>query len=466
MRYFLIIFLLFTMNLLPSPKIYGQQIESAIFNFETGKFDKAKEIIDEILQKPGATEEPENQYWRGRIYEAIAGDYRGVFLNLDTVALYKSYDAYIKVQSLSNKGSVFHQKSLAGLDSLRETAINFAGKYYKRAYALIPADRIKNSFVSIDSINKAKALYAFVLNATELAIKLNQKDTLAHNFAIFSALAVDRTDLYIESSEKMISILPKGYAKQKHYETLIANLLNEIKDRKKAAEVLNWAINDFPEVNDFKELQLTLSLQEGDLENGVRVLRARIAENPSEPSNHYNLAMMYHKYFKYSEAIVCYKKCLQLDPSNYDAMYQIGAILYNKAVATLQSTEKLDLSEYTKRGKQVELQAVEEFKEALPYFELTHQLRPGVLDIMGYLYVIYYCSKNTAKANEIRDKIIKTRPDFLKALYKKNHYILRDDETLEKAYGSELAEETEEAEIKEKEEPKGKKKKQKKERYY
>lgn len=63
-----------------------------------------------------------------------------------------------------------------------------------------------------------------------------------------------------------------------------------------------------------------------------------------------------------------YTKTLAIDPNNYDANYNMGVMYFNDAVLMKKDVDKMDMSEYNKRGKEVDGQVCGKFKQALPYF--------------------------------------------------------------------------------------------------
>ena len=63
-----------------------------------------------------------------------------------------------------------------------------------------------------------------------------------------------------------------------------------------------------------------------------------------------------------------YTKALAVDPANYDANYNMGVFFFNDAVEMKKTVDNMDMTEYNKRGKEVDGQVCGKFKQALPYF--------------------------------------------------------------------------------------------------
>ncbi len=74
-------------------------------------------------------------------------------------------------------------------------------------------------------------------------------------------------------------------------------------------------------------------------------------------------------------AIEYYNKALAVDPANYDANYNLGVYYFNQAVEMKRDVDRMDMAEYSKRGKEVDGQVCGKFKQALPYFNKAKAVR-------------------------------------------------------------------------------------------
>jgi tetratricopeptide (TPR) repeat protein len=75
------------------------------------------------------------------------------------------------------------------------------------------------------------------------------------------------------------------------------------------------------------------------------------------------------------EAIVNYKKVLEIDAANYDALYNLGVFYFNEAVQLKGEVDNMNMTEYQQRGKEVEGRVCGKFKKAKPYFEKAIQAK-------------------------------------------------------------------------------------------
>ncbi|GAB3169592.1 hypothetical protein GCM10027291_20200 [Telluribacter humicola] len=70
-----------------------------------------------------------------------------------------------------------------------------------------------------------------------------------------------------------------------------------------------------------------------------------------------------------------YQKALQVDPSNYDALYNLGVFYFNEAVELKKEVDNMNMQEYQQKGKEVEGRVCGRFKKAKPYFEKAVQAK-------------------------------------------------------------------------------------------
>jgi tetratricopeptide (TPR) repeat protein len=70
-----------------------------------------------------------------------------------------------------------------------------------------------------------------------------------------------------------------------------------------------------------------------------------------------------------TEAVNNYSKVLTIEPTNYDALYNLGAIYFNEAVMLKKEVDNMNMTDYQKRGKEIEGRVCGRFKKSKPFFE-------------------------------------------------------------------------------------------------
>ncbi|HEV7349661.1 tetratricopeptide repeat protein [Telluribacter sp.] len=73
-------------------------------------------------------------------------------------------------------------------------------------------------------------------------------------------------------------------------------------------------------------------------------------------------------------ATSAYVKALEVDPSNYDALFNLGVFYFNEAVEMKREVDNMNMQEYQQRGKAVESKVCGQFKKAQPYFQKAVQV--------------------------------------------------------------------------------------------
>jgi Flp pilus assembly protein TadD len=103
---------------------------------------------------------------------------------------------------------------------------------------------------------------------------------------------------------------------------------------------------------------------------GVGDMTAQLAELTAKQTEQRNLSKQY------------YTKALAIDPANFDANFNMGVYFYNEAVEMKREVDRMDISEYKKRGAEVEGRVCGRFRQALPYFQKAKSVKDddGVLN--------------------------------------------------------------------------------------
>ena len=396
MRLVIIIFIYIIFSAIFISNAFTQDLEEVRIAYQAKKYDEAKYLIDDLMKKNNNMADSKTWYYRGLVYYGIASDLRGSFVKLDSMALFKSYESYIK--SIEANTSVYTDSSKIGLDSLFKPAVNAAGNYYKQAYALA------NGKTNLD--RHTLDLYQKAYNTADLARKLNTKDTLAYSIAAYSALNMRDYQNYISITEDLIKIITIPKEKYKHYEGLLYVCRDVLDDNEFTLSVLEKALKEFPNDKKFEEARLKLNVDNDKEENLIKDAKEKIKKTPNEPLHYYNLAIIYQRYHRFDEAIENYKKCIQYDPSNFDAYFYIGGIYYNLGANYLKELNELTFTEFQKKGHETEKKAKKEFENALPYFEKLNILSPDNENILKPLYYIYKNLKYEDKMTSIKDKLL------------------------------------------------------------
>jgi tetratricopeptide (TPR) repeat protein len=120
-----------------------------------------------------------------------------------------------------------------------------------------------------------------------------------------------------------------------------------------------------------KETLATIATMEGE----VKTAQAAAQSSASSGSEQKLAALKAKQKDASDKAIANYKKALEIDGTNYDALYNLGVFYFNEAVQLKGEVDNMNMTEYQQRGKEVEGRVCGKFKKAKPYFEKAIQAK-------------------------------------------------------------------------------------------
>ena len=105
-----------------------------------------------------------------------------------------------------------------------------------------------------------------------------------------------------------------------------------------------------------------------------------------------------------SKAMANYKKVLEIDPANYDALFNLGVFYFNEAVILKGEVDNMNMTDYQAKGKEIEGRVCGKFKKAKPYFEKAIQAKDEAeaKETLGIVNGVLeqFASKNVACVDE------------------------------------------------------------------
>lgn len=371
-------FILF-LSLFYALSVFAQNPGTAKIHLDAGKLDKAKEAIDLAIEDPKHNVKSKTWMYRGMIYAAIAGDLTKIYINLDKDALQKAMDSYKKAMELEPEKKGSYKEAQDAIKNLHPTAINVGVMRYQ------------------DKDDRG-AMNAFVLAQTT-----NPADTIPYIYAGEMALSLKENEIYKNSMEKLLGLQLKE--KPKYFANLTFFYRDMEQNVAKAREIVEKGLKEFPGDKTLNALKLEFDVKENKLDEAISGIKKQIEDNPKDAKNYLNLGIVYEKQEKFEDAFQLYNKCIELDPTNYDANFNAGALYYNRGANILKIVNNMELSEYNKKGKQEEDKAKEEFKKALPYFEKLYGLHPKDTRVLDPLQKLHQTLGNKEKAEKLLKEI-------------------------------------------------------------
>ncbi|RVU26513.1 hypothetical protein EOJ36_00515 [Sandaracinomonas limnophila] len=155
-------------------------------------------------------------------------------------------------------------------------------------------------------------------------------------------------------------------------------------------------------------IQQQITLNEADIKEKTKILEGYVADKANaektvgDPAaNAAQLAELQVKIKEIREKVPAYyENALKLDPTYYDALYQLGALNYNDAAEIKRVVNSMDMETFKKEGKSYEDKIAAKYKEALPYFEKAFEVKKDE-DLKEIMKQIYREIKDEAKLQKL-----------------------------------------------------------------
>jgi len=131
-------------------------------------------------------------------------------------------------------------------------------------------------------------------------------------------------------------------------------------------------------------------------------LNKAIANDPENKTLYFARATMKEKTEDIEGAQADYEKAISMDGSYFDAVYNLGALFFNKGVEQNEIANAVPPSDL-KKYEEEKAKATEYFKKALPHLEKAEQINGedlATLQSLKQLYAFLQDNDNYARINE------------------------------------------------------------------
>ncbi len=166
----------------------------------------------------------------------------------------------------------------------------------------------------------------------------------------------------------------------------LAGLSLRKEDFEQAEEWINKGRALYPENLDLIFAEANVYLTSGNIPEARRVLELAIERDPDNANLHYAFAVNFdqmskdtvfseeEREFAYEEAIKAYEKAIELRPDYFDAIYNLGALYFNRGIQLFLQADNILREGYTtenlKKSSKLEEKSKEVWSEnAQPYLE-------------------------------------------------------------------------------------------------
>jgi tetratricopeptide (TPR) repeat protein len=393
--------ILFIILLVMSLGCFAQtmKVQSAIADFNAQRYGRAKENIDAAVQDEKTKTEPKTWYYSGLIYAKL-------------VELATSSES--KDEKLFKK-----QKISEPVDTLAYRAKNSLMKSIEIEKTAKTQEFIQNAMQTLDFVSQYFIRQCYDLFNTQ---KYNEAINLSSEVAKMGDLTKSESGKIFSINAKYI--IASAYKELKNnekanemyrelvrlktgemdvYLNLFAANLAE-KDTTKAINVLKAGIKNIPDTTQgnfqVKSALAGLYLRMGNTEEGNKLVDDLITKTGNNFQKLNTLANELSTAGGELKAIELYNKSLQIKSEQIGANFGLGLIHFNKAADYVHmGNEFADQGKYSEADKH-DAMALDEFKNAIPYFNKVLELDPKNFNSLSALRTIYLRLKPRATEDE------------------------------------------------------------------
>ena len=151
--------------------------------------------------------------------------------------------------------------------------------------------------------------------------------------------------------------------------------------------------------------ELNMLLSSGQGAQAMDKIDKAIAADPTNANLYAVKGSILDQNKQTEQALVAYKKAVEIDPNNFDAQFNLGVYNYNKAADLYTKASRMSLATYQKSGKKMEADGKKYFEQSLPYFEKAHQLQPNDRAVISSLQKVYVRLGRNADAERMNTKL-------------------------------------------------------------
>jgi tetratricopeptide (TPR) repeat protein len=372
MKKILIIALFLFVNL--GVRAQKAEVNEAFAMLQINQFSRAKASIDKATLNVKTKDDAKTWAYRSLIYSSLGLDStKKAESNVNVAEAEKSI---ITAKKLDTKAEF--------KEELKKANLNIAQFYSNMGMKQYSAQDFKSAALSFRKVSDILPTdTTFIMNT--IAAESRSKDTLG----------------LIQSYQSLNHLYKKA-----SYYYYIATLQKSKKDTMGYKSTLDSGLKAFPKDNSLvvEDLNYTLTHEKGG--SKISKIKKAIDLDPSNTSLYVVLGSAYEKLKKPDSAVITYKTALLKDPGSFEANFNLGAIYFNQAAATISTANKLPANKVKEYDAAV-LKFKKQFEEAKPYLEKALVSKPDDLNALRSLREIYTRDNELDKAKALKTRIDK-----------------------------------------------------------
>ena len=305
---------------------------------------------------------------------------------LDNDALDKAYEAYIKADSLDEKGK-FKTKN-----TVKSSTMNLRGLFTSRGVELFGKKQYPEA---VKNLEKALVLADWPKSGSDTLFRVG----LVTYYAGF--IASEGKD-YATAEKYYKKCIENGWESGTPYNGLAA-VYKATQQSEKEYEILQKGFDKYPDSKDLMYGFINYYLGSGQSEKALEKLEQAIKDDPTNPSLVFAKATLFDNIVKDStnkytaqekkdalnKAVEGYKKALEIKSDYFDANYNLGALYYNEAVYRIKEADQIPVNEKAKFEAKMN-EAKVELEKSLPFLEKAHEIEAKDRTTIQTLITIYH----------------------------------------------------------------------------
>lgn len=386
------------------------KVVSAFQYLKYGELDKAKVAIDEATVHEKSVGLAKTWYYRAKIYHAIFESKDPAVNALDSNALDIAYVAYLRSDSLDEKGQYKDEMNkrleIAATQFVNKGVKEYASKDFARALA---------SFENSIAINNLPVF--------------NKIDTLSMYNA---ALTAEKLESYEKAKGLYKSLIEYKYGGAKLYSFLL-NIYKREENNEAKIDIIQKGRVAYPDNNNLIIEELNYYISTGDKDKAISNLELAIGKDPNNYNLHYALGSMYDQIDEFEKGEATYQKAFDLASPDYEAkkaaytaavgtetetttqsqlaiaretyfsiMYNFGALYFNEGVKILKEINTI--VENVRYAKEKDIAEAIMIK-ALPYLENALKLKPNDRNTLSSLRDLYARTGDNANWEKMQQQL-------------------------------------------------------------
>lgn len=183
---------------------------------------------------------------------------------------------------------------------------------------------------------------------------------------------------------------------------LIKDQYIALNDSARAEKVLQDGFAKFPNDNAIVIELTNYYITAGKSKDALEYLRIAKELEPTNASLYFAEGFLFEKLEEYEKAIASYQHAIDVNPDYFDALYNLGAAYYNKAVREFEKANEImeNRAYIIARDK-----ATETLAKAVPFMERAHVVSPNEKIVLETLRTLYYRLQMNDKLKVIEEKL-------------------------------------------------------------